>query len=101
MRTNYRFRDLLRPLATTLAAASFLTVSCSMAHSMGTEPGGTANSPAGASSVKPDPAAATIRQAVESRYAGAHVLDVQPSAIPGVYELFMGDQIVYSDASGD
>jgi thiol:disulfide interchange protein DsbC len=29
------------------------------------------------------------------------VLDVQPSAIPGVYELFMGDQIVYADATGD
>jgi len=50
---------------------------------------------------KPDPAAAAIKQTIESRYAGAHVLDVQPSAIPGLYELFMGDQIVYSDATGD
>jgi thiol:disulfide interchange protein DsbC len=49
---------------------------------------------------KPD-VAATIRQNIESRFPGAHVLDVQPSAIPGVYELFMGDQIVYSDAAGD
>ena len=44
---------------------------------------------------------ATIKQKIESRFPGAHVLDVQPSVIPGVYELFMGDQIVYSDASGD
>ena len=44
---------------------------------------------------------ATIKQNVEARFPGAHVLDVQPSVIPGVYELFMGDQIVYSDASGD
>jgi thiol:disulfide interchange protein DsbC len=49
---------------------------------------------------KPD-AAATIRQNIESRFPGAHVLDVQPSAVPGLYELFMGDQIVYSDAAGD
>jgi thiol:disulfide interchange protein DsbC len=45
--------------------------------------------------------AATIKQAIESRFPGAHVLDVQPSAVPGLYELFMGDQIVYSDAAGD
>jgi thiol:disulfide interchange protein DsbC len=49
---------------------------------------------------KPD-VAATIRKNIESRYPGAHILDVQPSAVPGLYELFMGDQIVYSDATGD
>jgi thiol:disulfide interchange protein DsbC len=49
---------------------------------------------------KPD-AAATIRHNIESRFPGAHILDVRPSAIPGLYELFMGDQIVYSDAAGD
>jgi thiol:disulfide interchange protein DsbC len=49
---------------------------------------------------KPDVPAA-IRQSIESRFPGSHVLDVQPSAIPGLYELFMGDQIVYSDAAGD
>ena len=45
--------------------------------------------------------ASTIKQNIESRFPGAHVLDVQPSAIPGIYELFMGDQIVYSDVAGD
>ena len=49
---------------------------------------------------KPD-VAATIRQNIESRFPGSHVLDVQPSAIPGLYEVFTGDQIVYSDAAGD
>lgn len=49
---------------------------------------------------KPD-ATATLRQNIESRFPGAHVLDVQPSAIPGVYEVFLGDQIIYSDAVGD
>src|SRR5579863_4828279 len=46
-------------------------------------------------------APAAIRHSIESRFPGAHVLDVQPSAIPGLYEVFLGDQIVYSDASGD
>ena len=46
-------------------------------------------------------ATATLKQNIESRFPGAHVLDVQPSLIPGLYELFMGDQIVYSDANGD
>ncbi|HEY3786689.1 MAG TPA: DsbC family protein [Steroidobacteraceae bacterium] len=49
---------------------------------------------------KPD-AAATIRKNIEARYPGTHVLDIQPSAMAGVYEIFLGDEIVYSDASGD
>jgi thiol:disulfide interchange protein DsbC len=53
-----------------------------------------------ASAGKPD-VAATIKKTIEARYPGAHILDVQPSALPGLYELFMGDQIVYSDAAGD
>lgn len=44
---------------------------------------------------------ATIKKNIEARFPGSHVLDVQPSIIPGLYELFMGDQIVYSDATGD
>jgi thiol:disulfide interchange protein DsbC len=44
---------------------------------------------------------ATIKKNIESRFPGAHVLDVQPSTIAGLYELFMGDQIVYSDPTGD
>jgi thiol:disulfide interchange protein DsbC len=45
--------------------------------------------------------AANIKKTIESRFPGAHVLDVQPSAVPGLYELFMGDQIVYTDTAGD
>jgi thiol:disulfide interchange protein DsbC len=52
-----------------------------------------------AAPVKPE-AVAIIRQSIESRFPGSHVLDVQPSPIPGLFELFMGDQIVYSDATG-
>jgi thiol:disulfide interchange protein DsbC len=43
----------------------------------------------------------TIRKTIEARFPGTHVLDVQPSAMPGLYELYMGDQIVYTDATGD
>jgi thiol:disulfide interchange protein DsbC len=49
---------------------------------------------------KPD-TAATIKQNLESRFPGAHVVEVQPSAMPGLYEIYMGDQIVYTDASAD
>jgi thiol:disulfide interchange protein DsbC len=45
--------------------------------------------------------AAKITQAIESRFPGAHVLDVSPSAIPGLYEVYMGDEIIYSDPAGD
>lgn len=45
--------------------------------------------------------AANLKRTVEARFPGSHVLDVQPSAVPGLYEIFMGDQIVYSDPAGD
>ncbi len=45
--------------------------------------------------------AASLKQIVESRFPGSQVLDVQPSGVAGLYELFMGDQIVYADATGD
>ncbi len=45
--------------------------------------------------------AAIIKQNVESRFPGAHVLDVQPAVIAGLYEVFLGDQIVYTDAGGN
>ena len=55
---------------------------------------------AGSAPTKTD-VGATIKQVVESRFPGSHVLDVQPAPIAGLYEVFMGDQIVYSDATGD
>lgn len=54
--------------------------------------------PGGArSATEPSP---TLRATVEGRFPGTHVLDVRPSHIPGLFELFLGDQIVYSDATG-
>src|SRR3569833_3809946 len=49
---------------------------------------------------KPD-GGATIKHTIVTRFPGSHVLDVQPTDISGLYEVFMGDQIVYSDATGD
>jgi len=45
--------------------------------------------------------AGTLKQTIESRFPGVHVLEVQPAAVPGLYELYTGDQIVYADASGE
>lgn len=84
MLPNQRVRNLARGLARVLALTALLQV----------VPGRTA--PA-----IPDPMSATIRKNIESRFPGAHVLDVQLSPIPGLYEIFMGDQIVYTDATGD
>ena len=55
---------------------------------------------AGSAPAKAD-VGATLKQTIESRFPGSHVLDVQPATIPGLYEVFMGDQIVYSDPTGD
>jgi thiol:disulfide interchange protein DsbC len=46
-------------------------------------------------------ATATIKRTLEGRFPGTHILDVQPSVMPGVYEVFLGDQIVYTDAGAD
>jgi thiol:disulfide interchange protein DsbC len=45
--------------------------------------------------------AKTVKQNLEARFPQAKVLDVQPSAIPGLYEVFMGSDMVYADAAGD
>jgi len=44
---------------------------------------------------------ATVKHNIETRFPGSRVLDVVPTEISGLYEVFMGDQIVYSDATGD
>ena len=49
---------------------------------------------------KSDPAA-TIRQVLESRFPGTKVMDVQSTPLPGIYEVYVGDRIVYADASAD
>ena len=47
-----------------------------------------------------DPVAAIKRTLIE-RYPKIPIVDVQPSAVPGIYEVFTGGTIVYSDATGD
>jgi thiol:disulfide interchange protein DsbC len=84
MQLNQWVRHFLRPLATTFAFAVLAE----------------ASSGAALAAAKPEIAAA-IRQSLESRFPGTHVLDVEPSAIPGLYEVFTGDQIVYTDSEGD
>ncbi len=50
--------------------------------------------------VKPEVTAA-IKKTLESHFQGTKVIDVQPSPLPGIYEVFVGNRIVYSDATGD
>lgn len=49
----------------------------------------------------PKPDLGVIKKALEARYPGVHVLDVKPAAMPGLYEIYLGTEIVYSDATGD
>jgi thiol:disulfide interchange protein DsbC len=44
---------------------------------------------------------AAIRQAFGERYANMPIKSVTKAAIPGLYEIFAGGQILYSDATGD
>lgn len=44
---------------------------------------------------------ASLKKQVETRFPDAHVVDVQPAKIPGMYEVFTGDSIAYVDRSGD
>jgi thiol:disulfide interchange protein DsbC len=45
--------------------------------------------------------AATLKKTVEARFPDAHVMDVKPSPLPGIYEVFTGDAIAYVDKTGD
>jgi thiol:disulfide interchange protein DsbC len=54
-----------------------------------------------ATSPAPPDVAATIRKAVESRFKNSKVLDVQTTALANIYEVYLGDQVVYSSANGD
>lgn len=44
---------------------------------------------------------AAIRQAFAERYAGMPVKSVTATAIPGIFEIYLGGQVVYADAQGD
>jgi thiol:disulfide interchange protein DsbC len=56
-----------------------------------------------AADTQSDPAAApaAIRKTLESRFPGTKVLDVQPGPVPGLYEVYVGSKIYYSDATGE
>jgi thiol:disulfide interchange protein DsbC len=47
------------------------------------------------------PAAKTIKANIEARFPQTKVVDVQPSILPGLYEVVMEDEIVYTDATAD
>ena len=57
--------------------------------------------PATATAAAKSDIAGTLKQTIESRFPGVHVLDVQPAVVAGLYELYTGDQIVYADATGE
>ena len=51
-------------------------------------------------SAKDDPAAA-IKATLKERYPAITIVDVQPSAVAGIYEVFTGSVIDYTDRTGD
>lgn len=75
-------------MRTTLLTASLLTVAC------------TALSQSGIAATTADPSA-DIKKTLEARYPQVKVLDVAPSPVAGLYEVFTGDTIVYASAKGD
>ncbi len=46
-------------------------------------------------------ASANIRTTLEARFPEVKVVDVRPAPLPGLYEIFTGDAIVYASATGD
>src|SRR5215510_3374323 len=44
---------------------------------------------------------AKIRQTLETRFPDIKVVDVRQSAMPGLYEVFSGDSLAYTDATGE
>jgi thiol:disulfide interchange protein DsbC len=48
-----------------------------------------------------DPAFATIRAALEKRFPEVMVMDVKATPMAGLYEVYSGENIAYTDAKGD
>jgi thiol:disulfide interchange protein DsbC len=48
-----------------------------------------------------DPLAASIRKTLTSRFPEVPVLDVRATPMPGIYEVYNGDNIAYTDSKGD
>jgi thiol:disulfide interchange protein DsbC len=43
----------------------------------------------------------SLKKTLEERYPHVKVVDVQPAPLPGLFEIFTGDSIVYANATGD
>ena len=87
----------IRPLARgTLLAA--LSLAWCVTPGWAAQPAPPAAAPTSGS---PPAGAAAIKQNLESRYPGVHVLDVKPSAMPNVYEVYLGSELLYTDANAD
>lgn len=50
---------------------------------------------------KSDPTAEAIKSTLKERYPSITIVDVQPSAVAGIYEVFTGSVIVYTDRTAD
>jgi thiol:disulfide interchange protein DsbC len=74
----------------TFAAIAALGLAWCVTPGWAAAPPATAPAPAG-----------SIKQNLESRYPGVHVLDVKPSAMPNVYEVYLGSELLYTDANAD
>jgi thiol:disulfide interchange protein DsbC len=48
-----------------------------------------------------DDATNTLMQTLQKRFPTIRINAVQPSPVPGLYQVIAGDQVVYTDASGD
>jgi thiol:disulfide interchange protein DsbC len=48
-----------------------------------------------------DDATSTLMQTLQKRFPTIRINAVQPSPVPGLYQVIAGDQVVYTDASGD
>src|SRR5882724_10223590 len=54
-----------------------------------------------AATPKVDGAPAQIRKVLEARYPQVKILDVKPSPIAGLYEVFTGDAVAYASPNGE
>jgi len=90
--------------ATTTPPAATAATAPTAARATPAKAAGTAAPPAAPAPQNPNllvAPGAPIKKAIESRFAGVKVLDVIPSPINGLYEVYTGDRILYSDSTGD
>lgn len=101
MKAKSRLIGVVAGLAVLAAGASLWAADAKPAAGTAKPEAAAQPSPAASTTPMNPEIAATIKKTLDSRFPGTTVTGVEPSPLPGLYEVYVGGKIYYSDASAD